>query len=103
MGTFKRVCFELSALDRFDDDLIEAGVTTIELEAFPALETHNASWYYWVCLNSMMLLSNFILDSEVVDETIGLSTDDFKTNKSHVLNCNNLDPNRVLMAIKSNV
>ena len=58
MGTFKRVCFELSALDRFDDDLIEAGVTTIELEAFPALETHNASLYYWVCLNSMMLLSN---------------------------------------------
>ena len=43
MGTFKRVCFELSALDRFDDDLIEAGVTAIELEAFPALETHNAS------------------------------------------------------------
>ena len=42
MGTFKRVCFELSALDRFDDDLIEAGVTTIELEAFPALEIHNA-------------------------------------------------------------
>ena len=70
MGTFKRVCFELSALDRFDDDLIEAGVTTIELEAFPALETHNASWYYWVCLNSMMLLSNFILDSEVINEMI---------------------------------
>ena len=100
MGTFKRVCFELSALDRFDDDLIEAGVTTIELEAFPALETHNASWYYWVCLNSMMLLSNFILDSEVINEMIWLLTDDFKTNISHVLNFNHSDPNRGFMAIR---